>query len=376
MEYSQFFSCQHAQRTAAEEQADRLAGTSKEFYNWNGLSWDEPMAPKDDTIYNFRNCDATGDTKRTNILYRWDGENLTEISESLALGEVTGTAYEGSKGHDNRTAIISTPAQLVSTLNISTDASKVNLTLETATKSGLNYSPATESVRSIPAATSTTAGIITSAQYTSLTETIPNKLIEIEETLEGKQDSGDYALSSEIPTKVSELTNDSGFITNSALTDYALKSELPDLSNYALKSEIPSLDGYATQSWVSSQGYLTSVPNTYALKTDIPTNISELTNDTGFITNSALSTYALKSEIPDTSNFATKTEVAAKQDALVSGTNIKTINGTSLLGEGNIVIEGGGGSSEITDVLDNKIYGRTQGTWVDLTDYLTWGEYD
>jgi hypothetical protein len=34
-----------------------------------------------------------------------------------------------------------------------------------------------------------------------------------------------------------------------------------------------------------------------------------------------------------------------KQDKLVSGTNIKTINGTSLLGSGNIEISGGGGSS-------------------------------
>lgn len=33
---------------------------------------------------------------------------------------------------------------------------------------------------------------------------------------------------------------------------------------------------------------------------------------------------------------------SAKQDALVSGTNIKTINGESLLGAGNITIEGGG----------------------------------
>ena len=35
--------------------------------------------------------------------------------------------------------------------------------------------------------------------------------------------------------------------------------------------------------------------------------------------------------------------VADSQPALVSGTNIKTINGTSLLGSGNIVISGGGG---------------------------------
>jgi hypothetical protein len=33
-----------------------------------------------------------------------------------------------------------------------------------------------------------------------------------------------------------------------------------------------------------------------------------------------------------------------KQDTLVSGTNIKTINNTSILGSGNIDIQGGGGS--------------------------------
>lgn len=75
------------------------------FYNYNGTSWDAPMAPKEDTIYNFRNSDATGDTSRTNILYRWDGATLVEISESLALGEVAGTAYEGNKGAANKAAI-------------------------------------------------------------------------------------------------------------------------------------------------------------------------------------------------------------------------------------------------------------------------------
>ena len=38
-------------------------------------------------------------------------------------------------------------------------------------------------------------------------------------------------------------------------------------------------------------------------------------------------------------------DISGKQDKLVSGSNIKTINGQSLLGSGNITIEGGGGSS-------------------------------
>ena len=36
--------------------------------------------------------------------------------------------------------------------------------------------------------------------------------------------------------------------------------------------------------------------------------------------------------------IANTTQVAAKQDTLVSGTNIKTLNSTSLLGSGNIVL--------------------------------------
>ena len=39
--------------------------------------------------------------------------------------------------------------------------------------------------------------------------------------------------------------------------------------------------------------------------------------------------------------LATKTELNAKQDTLVSGTNIKTVNGQSILGNGDITISGG-----------------------------------
>ena len=40
---------------------------------------------------------------------------------------------------------------------------------------------------------------------------------------------------------------------------------------------------------------------------------------------------------------STDTAIQGKQDTLVSGTNIKTINNESLLGSGNITIQGGGG---------------------------------
>ena len=48
---------------------------------------------------------------------------------------------------------------------------------------------------------------------------------------------------------------------------------------------------------------------------------------------------------PNLSQYATQTDLAGKQDTLVSGTNIKTINNQSLLGSGNIDIQGGGGEN-------------------------------
>lgn len=62
----------------------------------------------------------------------------------------------------------------------------------------------------------------------------------------------------------------------------------------------------------------------------------------------------------------TKTEtdnlLAAKQDTLVSGTNIKTINGNSILGEGNLVISGGTGGVEYAD--SNTVVNSTVGSVV------------
>lgn len=55
-----------------------------------------------------------------------------------------------------------------------------------------------------------------------------------------------------------------------------------------------------------------------------------------------------KSEAIDSSKTYTDTQLVNKQNTLVSGTNIKTINNQSILGSGNINIEGGGGGSTIT----------------------------
>ena len=56
--------------------------------------------------------------------------------------------------------------------------------------------------------------------------------------------------------------------------------------------------------------------------------------------------------------FYDKSEIDTnKQDKLVSGTNIKTINGNDILGNGNLTIQGGSGSSAIACVSDMGLDG-------------------
>ena len=104
-------------------------------------------------------------------------------------------------------------------------------------------------------------------------------------------------------------------------------------------------------------------------KVTVPTNTSDLTNDSGFIatetdpvfgaspakniTASNISTWNGKQDaLVSGTNIKTVNNTSllgsgnvAVQETLVSGTNIKTINGNDLLGSGNIVIQGGGGST-------------------------------
>ena len=52
-----------------------------------------------------------------------------------------------------------------------------------------------------------------------------------------------------------------------------------------------------------------------------------------------------------------RTALSSKQDILESGTNIKTINGTSLLGSGNIEIQGGADIEEYTATEVQTLWG-------------------
>ena len=223
---------------------------------------------------------------------------------------------------------------------------------------------------------------------------------------------------------------------------YAKISDIPSLTGYATEAYVDSAvtaSTAATTGWVESQGYLTehqdisgkldvSTFNTYTGATatvlDGKADVSDIPDVSGFVTSGDVATQigtAMAAETArtestylkehqdisgklDVSTFntytgatetalegkvdlatytaytgSTATAIAAKQDTLVSGTNIKTINNQSLLGSGNIDIQGGGGGSvvELTqaqyDALDppaqDTTYIITDAETVDLNDY-------
>lgn len=152
---------------------------TKKIYERLEDSWDEGTDPKEDTIYNFRLTDATGSSSRTNILYRWDGKSLVEISASLALGESSGTAYEGSKGKQNATDIASLKVKVsaLESLNINatyakkTEALGTNINWAAGTNNAtltFNTISGTNKVVTLTLASTAAAGLMSKEDKTKL----------------------------------------------------------------------------------------------------------------------------------------------------------------------------------------------------------------
>ena len=127
-------------------------------------------------------------------------------------------------------------------------------------------------------------------------------------------------------------------------------SEIFDASNYYTKTDTDTKISEATSGKVDTSTYTAYTAATYtalggkADTTAVTQAISEATSgkaDTTAVTqvNNTLTAHTADTTIHVTSSD--KTTWSGKQDALVSGTNIKTVNNNSLLGSGNIDIQTG-----------------------------------
>lgn len=203
---------------------------------------------------------------------------------------------------------------------------------------------------------------------------------EVNTSLESKADKSEIPT---VPTNVSAFTNDAGYLTeHQSLDNYYTKTESDGkyatqvvvneeiaarindvrevkatLESKADKSEIPSLNGYATEQWVGQQGYLTehqplktingetivgngNIEISSGEETDPIWTAEKVNYYTKTEVNSSLEAKANKTEIP-----TVPTNVSAfTNDAgyLTQHQSLKTINGESILGSGDLVISGGG----------------------------------
>lgn len=245
------------------------------------------------------------------------------------------------------------------------------------------------------------------ANSTFATQTVVNEEIAkriqgdsaINTALEGKADKSDTYSKSEIDDALATKQNVGDYATNTALTDgLALKADKSDtytkqevddaianvdvsdqLANYEtianhnadkalLEASIALKANSADLATVATSGSYDDLNDKPTIPT-VPTNVSAFTNDAGYLT-----------QHQDISNLATKAEVNAKQDTLVSGTNIKTINGNSILGEGNIEIQGGGGEQQQADwnQTDSTAvdYIKNKPVIPDTSEFVTKAEYN
>lgn len=199
-----------------------------------------------------------------------------------------------------------------------------------------------------------------------------------------------FAYRNELPTKVSDLTNDAGYLTTVSWNDVQDKPSIPT----------------KTSDLTNDSGFLTSVSwNDIQNKPDIPSKTSDLVNDSGFITSSDIPAIPTKtSDLTNDSDFTTNTALntglALKQDKLsnrqVSAINsvvdertttVKFVNGTvrtyDIVGEvtramlldweeevGSVVKEVKFGNT-VTSIGSDLFYFREQLTKATIPDSVT-----
>ena len=152
-----------------------------------------------------------------------------------------------------------------------------------------------------------------------------------------------------VPTDLSlgTITATSIPLNSSTGADVTLPSATTSLAGLQSAADKTKLDGIAAGATANADtdSLAEGATNKYftegRVRSTVLTGLSLLTGGVISAADSVLSALGkLQKQISDA-----VTAIGGKQDTLVSGTNLKTINGNSLLGSGNLVISTGGGST-------------------------------
>ena len=112
---------------------------------------------------------------------------------------------------------------------------------------------------------------------------IPTALSELD------NDEG-FITNADIPTDVSAFTNDAGYLTSSDVSAAAISGNYNDLTN---KPTIPTLTSQLT----NDSGFITTA--------SVPTAVSQLSNDMGYLTSSDVAEVAISGDYDDLTNKPT-----------------------------------------------------------------------
>ena len=107
----------------------------------------------------------------------------------------------------------------------------------------------------------------------------------------------DLALKSDVPTKTSQLDNDSGYLNEASLSDYVTKDELPSLTGYATEDYVDQKVGQEASARQAADRFISSIVDNKAWLSSVPTKNSQLANDSGYLSaHQSLSNYYTKEE--------------------------------------------------------------------------------
>lgn len=135
--------------------------------------------------------DISEDTKYSGKTYRWSGTKYSVISETLALGEVTGTAYDGGKGKKTTNTVNSLSNELVSRLDrVEQIAEGLKIIYSKSIKNNDTnlYSTPSPVGLVLNNASKTANGSMSAADKVKLDETLPNQITKLSNNVYTKEE--------------------------------------------------------------------------------------------------------------------------------------------------------------------------------------------
>lgn len=135
--------------------------------------------------------DISEETEYSGKTYRWSGTKYAVISETLALGEVTGTAYDGGKGKKTTGIVDSLPNIITTRLErVEQSEQGIKIVFNASSKNDSTNLYNTPSPLAIPLnnATTNSNGTMSAADKVKLDETLPNQITELSNNVYTKEE--------------------------------------------------------------------------------------------------------------------------------------------------------------------------------------------